>query len=365
MEDSSGKVLPDLTVEDYGRIEWSNPSFFRRKYIAPLGFRSKRAYFSDTDGINKIFYRAEVLEKNNGAWFRVTALDDQGHLTERVYEGERPSQPWQMVVDKIREAQPLKRKKNTISGPVYFGFADVKVRRNIEQMENAWRCVGYSPLSNDLRVQMTNRGTLMNDIGEIVLPSKTLPDSEAIELGAVTVGDGNEDVCSVCHDGGELVACDYCPRAFHPSCIGIMSEELYSATTSWACENCLALDWLTDHSRYSEEEDAMWQELASIFLGIVNNAHSHFLIPPIDLNAYPDYLQVVGEKVTPICLSHIRDRVYDRCYLVPFEFYRDMQAVFENCIRYNSDRERNIELATVAEHLKSHFERLFTASLVE
>ncbi|PWA87636.1 zinc finger, PHD-type [Artemisia annua] len=45
--------------------------------------------------------------------------------------------------------------------------------------------------------------------------------------------DDNDDLCSICADGGELLCCDSCPRAFHPECI---SEAVPQGT--WYCKYC-------------------------------------------------------------------------------------------------------------------------------
>lgn len=37
----------------------------------------------------------------------------------------------------------------------------------------------------------------------------------------------NESVCSVCHEGGELLCCDKCPAVYHLSCVGLEVYMLY------------------------------------------------------------------------------------------------------------------------------------------
>ncbi|KAF3455153.1 hypothetical protein FNV43_RR05601 [Rhamnella rubrinervis] len=44
----------------------------------------------------------------------------------------------------------------------------------------------------------------------------------------------NDDLCTVCHVGGDLLCCDTCPRAFHPVCLKLPTVP----TGSWYCKNC-------------------------------------------------------------------------------------------------------------------------------
>ncbi|XP_061776410.1 autoimmune regulator isoform X3 [Nerophis ophidion] len=47
----------------------------------------------------------------------------------------------------------------------------------------------------------------------------------------------NDDECAVCKDGGELICCDGCPRAFHLTCLDPPLSAIPSSG-SWQCEGC-------------------------------------------------------------------------------------------------------------------------------
>ncbi|XP_055007896.1 autoimmune regulator [Boleophthalmus pectinirostris] len=49
-------------------------------------------------------------------------------------------------------------------------------------------------------------------------------------------GHYNDDECAVCKDGGELICCDGCPRAFHLSCLNPPLTSIPGGT--WQCDLC-------------------------------------------------------------------------------------------------------------------------------
>ncbi|XP_062413847.1 autoimmune regulator [Pungitius pungitius] len=72
---------------------------------------------------------------------------------------------------------------------------------------------------------------------------KPPPESKAVDnklprKGATTTGTVhcNDDECAVCKDGGELICCDGCPRAFHLTCLDPPLTSIPSGT--WRCERC-------------------------------------------------------------------------------------------------------------------------------
>ncbi|GAU34715.1 hypothetical protein TSUD_29570 [Trifolium subterraneum] len=49
----------------------------------------------------------------------------------------------------------------------------------------------------------------------------------------LTTGD-SDDMCAICGDGGDLILCNGCPRAFHAACLGLHSVP----DSGWHCLNC-------------------------------------------------------------------------------------------------------------------------------
>ncbi|ETM50322.1 hypothetical protein L914_05611 [Phytophthora nicotianae] len=61
-------------------------------------------------------------------------------------------------------------------------------------------------------------------------------DEDGNDTGDDGWSDHNRWYCNICKDGGELLCCDRCPRAFHMSCLG-MSEDMIP-DSEWYCKMC-------------------------------------------------------------------------------------------------------------------------------
>ncbi|KAK9279234.1 hypothetical protein L1049_012912 [Liquidambar formosana] len=58
--------------------------------------------------------------------------------------------------------------------------------------------------------------------------------SISLSKGRKFSSNDNDDLCTICADGGDLLCCDGCPRAFHKECIALPSIP----TGTWYCKYC-------------------------------------------------------------------------------------------------------------------------------
>ncbi|NWW72464.1 AIRE regulator, partial [Climacteris rufus] len=79
-----------------------------------------------------------------------------------------------------------------------------------------------TPVSHSPARSPPGRGCLACGVGSDPLPTP--------------LGQENEDECAACGDGGELICCDGCPRAFHLACLVPPLPRVPSGT--WRCTSC-------------------------------------------------------------------------------------------------------------------------------
>uniref|UniRef100_A0AAQ5XXV8 DNA helicase n=1 Tax=Amphiprion ocellaris TaxID=80972 RepID=A0AAQ5XXV8_AMPOC len=99
------------------------------------------------------------------------------------------------------------------------------------------------------RLQQQEETLIQSCFGEIICPSS----SEAED------GDGYEtdhqDYCEVCQQGGEIILCDTCPRAYHMVCLDPDMEKAPEGT--WSCPHCEkeGIQWEAREEGSDAEED--------------------------------------------------------------------------------------------------------------
>ncbi|XP_047970678.1 uncharacterized protein LOC125213925 isoform X1 [Salvia hispanica] len=81
---------------------------------------------------------------------------------------------------------------------------------------------GWAAKRQPYRNIYTSSGLTLHDIALMLANGQSLPSS------------GSDDMCAVCGDGGELILCNGCPRAFHADCLGLQCPP----ENDWHCPHC-------------------------------------------------------------------------------------------------------------------------------
>ncbi|XP_073297984.1 uncharacterized protein [Primulina huaijiensis] len=81
---------------------------------------------------------------------------------------------------------------------------------------------GWSAKRQPYRHIYTSSGLTLHDIALMLANGQSL------------VTSGSDDMCAVCGDGGKLIICNGCPRAFHTACLGLQSLP----GDDWHCNFC-------------------------------------------------------------------------------------------------------------------------------
>ncbi|KAK8758780.1 hypothetical protein V5799_003587, partial [Amblyomma americanum] len=166
-----------------------------------------------------------------------------------------------------------------------------------------------------------------------------------VETHSLQSTDPNEDWCSVCHDGGELLCCGSCPRVYHLQC----HVPTLGATPSedWTCLLCLDILKcnIPRESAGSKRKSPVGLSGRELLIceRILLHLFCHELSVPFHIpvsRTVPNYYKVITkpmdlttikQKLSPSHFNHYED--------VP-EFLSDVKLIFKNCYTFNHELKR-------------------------
>ncbi|CAI8032310.1 Protein kinase C-binding protein 1 [Geodia barretti] len=145
----------------------------------------------------------------------------------------------------------------------------------------------------------------------------------------------NDSYCWVCHDGGDVLCCDRCPRVFHVQCSGLPKEP--EGEEEWFCPVCKNIDRRTKRSRPPNLRDLLLLAVRRMmFPGTEIFQHP---VPSDILKHYKEYI------FFPMYLNKIKERVEEEHYGTTRQFLHDTEWILHNCIIYNGAKHALTKIA--------------------
>lgn len=180
--------------------------------------------------------------------------------------------------------------------------------------------------------------------------------------------DGSVDFCLECNKPGELLCCDFCPRAFHPGCLH--GEQASAAEKSpWLCPRCVQqrdglqddlLDGQKSHRRisalYKEDGDPNMIKVIAIILDMLKVLMGYdfgrIFAEPVDPNEVPLYRETIKK---PMDLGTVSSNILNQSYKrgknsledVVVSALNDVELIWQNCMAFNLEGSSYYRMAEV------------------
>ncbi|XP_021307461.1 uncharacterized protein LOC8081435 isoform X4 [Sorghum bicolor] len=123
----------------------------------------------------------------------------------------------------------------------------------------------------------------------------------------------SDSICSVCHDGGDLLLCDNCPSSYHHDCVGLEVEAIPEG--NWYCPSCRCSicnlsDYDPDTSQFTEKTIVYCDQCEREYhVGCTRNSDNQLICRPEGCwfcsrgcsNVFQHLQELIGKSVpTPI-----------------------------------------------------------------
>lgn len=222
--------------------------------------------------------------------------------------------------------------------------------------------------------------TIFSEKGSLLITAETAAaanggegNSSAVPCGEQSpLEDGSVDFCSICLKVGNLLCCDYCPRAFHSECIP--REALQQDTieeTQWECPRCckerdglsedkidgrLSLTAICDAHRCatSTKDDLQNLKILSVLHDmlrlLMDYEFGYMFRSPVDFRQIPTYITIVDK---PMDLGTISSNLLKGSYFndslenIVLAVLKDIELVWHNCFIFNVEGSAVFRMAEV------------------
>ena len=145
--------------------------------------------------------------------------------------------------------------------------------------------------------------------------------------------DGRNDFhCWVCHQEGQVLCCELCPRVYHAKCLRLTSEP----EGDWFCPEC---EKITVAECIETQSKAMMMLTIEQLSYLLKFAIQKMKQPgtdefqkPVPLEQHPDYAEYIFH---PMDLCTLGKNAKKKMYGCTEAFLADAKWILHNCIIYN------------------------------
>ncbi|XP_046861230.1 E3 ubiquitin-protein ligase TRIM33-like isoform X3 [Xenia sp. Carnegie-2017] len=153
--------------------------------------------------------------------------------------------------------------------------------------------------------------------------------------GPPSSNSSNDDWCAVCHNGGELLCCDTCPKVFHLNCH--VPSLTSTPSDSWNCGLCESLDAPRkqhENAKRRAPVDGISERDAKRCEKMLLELFCHPDSTPFH-DKVPNYYKVIQKPMDLTLIKTKLQPMHFEHYNSVNEFIADCKLVFSNCALFN------------------------------
>ncbi|CAF1654713.1 unnamed protein product [Adineta ricciae] len=153
-----------------------------------------------------------------------------------------------------------------------------------------------------------------------------------VKLRKTTNEDDHNDLyCFECHDEGDVICCDSCPRVYHPKCLGLTTLP----DGDWTCPECKITQSAFTMPNVSLNEFHNMLKYAT--RRMKSHPQGTPFMHPVDSKQMPEYLDYI---IHPMDLETIEKNIDLRKYSSSDAFLADVKWITHNSVVFNGSQSK-------------------------